>query len=189
MRVHQPGSHLMEQRGARVADWSWSLTRRRMATLWSLAAAYRGRTALSIVSLLLATLTALAPPFLAKYALDDATKGHTGTRLFLIVGAFLAGGTEKLRGGEEYGVPLVDGFDGAEIVVDLSDEPVLGPRERLRLASHVLAAGIPYCEAHRDSVSVRVGEDRKVTVLWCSLQMMRRYLRANLQRAAARVRA
>jgi cyclic 2,3-diphosphoglycerate synthetase len=61
-----------------------------------------------------------------------------------VVGAYLAGGTEKLRGGEDYGVPLVDDFDGADVVVDLSDEPVLGPRERLRLASRVLALGIPY---------------------------------------------
>ena len=64
-----------------------------------------------------------------------------------VVGVFLAGGTEKLHGGEEYGVPLVDDFDGAEIVVDLSDEPVLGPRERFRLASRVLAVGIPYVGA------------------------------------------
>ena len=61
-----------------------------------------------------------------------------------VVGAYLAGGSEKLRGGDEYGVPLVEGFHGAELVVDLSDEPVLGPRERLRLASRVLALGIPY---------------------------------------------
>jgi cyclic 2,3-diphosphoglycerate synthetase len=64
-----------------------------------------------------------------------------------VVGAYLAGGTEKLRGGEDYGVPLVDDFDGADVVVDLSDEPVLGPRERLRLASRVLASGIPYVGA------------------------------------------
>jgi cyclic 2,3-diphosphoglycerate synthase len=64
-----------------------------------------------------------------------------------IAGAYLAGGTEKLRGGEDYGVPLVDGFDGADVVVDLSDEPVLGPRDRLRLASRVLASGIPYVGA------------------------------------------
>ena len=43
------------------------------------------------------------------------------------VGAILVGGTEKLRGDADYGVPLVDGFAGAEVVVDLSDEPVLGP--------------------------------------------------------------
>jgi cyclic 2,3-diphosphoglycerate synthetase len=65
-----------------------------------------------------------------------------------VVGAWLAGGTEKLRGGEEYGVPLLteleEGFRDAEVVVDLSDEPVLGPRERFRLASRVLAAGLRY---------------------------------------------
>jgi cyclic 2,3-diphosphoglycerate synthetase len=65
-----------------------------------------------------------------------------------VVGAWLAGGTEKLRGDAEYGVPLLaaldDGFADAEVVVDLSDEPVLGPRERLLLASRVLAAGLRY---------------------------------------------
>ena len=61
-----------------------------------------------------------------------------------VVGVWFAGGTEKLRGGEGYGVPVVSDFDGAEIVVDLSDEPVLSPSERFRLASRVLAQGIPY---------------------------------------------
>jgi cyclic 2,3-diphosphoglycerate synthetase len=65
-----------------------------------------------------------------------------------VIGAWLAGGTEKLRGDIEYGVPLLesldDGFSDAEVVVDLSDEPVLGPRERLLLASRVLAAGLRY---------------------------------------------
>jgi cyclic 2,3-diphosphoglycerate synthetase len=67
-----------------------------------------------------------------------------------VVGAFLAGGTEKLRGGDDYGVPLVDDLEAGlaelepELVVDLSDEPVLGPVERFRLASRVLAAGLPY---------------------------------------------
>jgi cyclic 2,3-diphosphoglycerate synthase len=65
-----------------------------------------------------------------------------------VVGAWLAGGTEKLRGGEEYGVPLVaeleDGFATAEVVVDLSDEPVLGPAQRFLLASRALAAGLRY---------------------------------------------
>jgi cyclic 2,3-diphosphoglycerate synthetase len=59
-------------------------------------------------------------------------------------GAILVGGTEKLRGEPDYGVPLVEGFGDAEIVVDLSDEPVLGPRERMEWASRALAAGLPY---------------------------------------------
>jgi cyclic 2,3-diphosphoglycerate synthetase len=63
------------------------------------------------------------------------------------VGAILVGGTEKLRGGADYGVPLLDGFGDAEAVVDLSDEPVLGPAERMRWASRALAAGLPYIGA------------------------------------------
>jgi len=63
------------------------------------------------------------------------------------VGAILVGGTEKLRDGADYGVPLVDGLAGAEIVVDLSDEPVLGPAERMQWASQALAEGIPYVGA------------------------------------------
>ena len=69
------------------------------------------------------------------------------------VAAVLAGGKEKLRGGEGYGVPLAAGLDEAvaehspELVVDLSDEPVLGPPERFRLASRVLALGLPYVGA------------------------------------------
>src|SRR3954454_2674230 len=65
-----------------------------------------------------------------------------------VLGAWLAGGTEKLRGDADYGVPLLDaledGFGDAEVVVDMSDEPVLGPRERFLLASRTLAAGLRY---------------------------------------------
>jgi cyclic 2,3-diphosphoglycerate synthetase len=70
-----------------------------------------------------------------------------------VVAAHLLGGTEKLRGAEEYGVPLVDTLEGAldahrpELVVDLSDEPVLGPKERFAVASRVLARGLPYVGA------------------------------------------
>jgi cyclic 2,3-diphosphoglycerate synthase len=69
------------------------------------------------------------------------------------VAAHLVGGTEKLRGGEEYGVPLVDSLAAVarehdvDVVVDLSDEPVLGPPDRLRLASRALALGLPYVGA------------------------------------------
>jgi cyclic 2,3-diphosphoglycerate synthetase len=61
-----------------------------------------------------------------------------------VVGALMLGGTEKLQGGEDYGVPLVDSLDGAEVVVDLSDEPVLSPADRLLWASRALAAGARY---------------------------------------------
>ena len=67
-----------------------------------------------------------------------------------VVAAWRAGGAEKLVGGEDYGVPLAEDLDEAvstwepDVVYDLSDEPVLGPRERLRTASRVLARGVPY---------------------------------------------
>ncbi len=67
-----------------------------------------------------------------------------------IVACVLVGGTEKLRGGEDYGVPLAASLEeavlahDAEVVIDLSDEPVLGPPARLRLVARALALGVPY---------------------------------------------
>ncbi len=67
-----------------------------------------------------------------------------------VIAVWVAGGTEKLVGGEDYGVPVAHGLEAGiaehepELVVDLSDEPVLGPRERFRVASRVLALGLPY---------------------------------------------
>lgn len=72
-----------------------------------------------------------------------------------VAAAFL-GGTEKIREGTDYGVPLVTDRDPAsavkkalgeyevDVVVDLSDEPVVGYRERMRIASLALAAGARY---------------------------------------------
>lgn len=84
-------------------------------------------------------------PPVVKAALDELP--------YEFVGAYVVGGTEKLRGDGDYGVTIATDLDAAiaelrpELVVDLSDEPVLGPRERFRLASRVLAAGLPYAGA------------------------------------------
>lgn len=71
-----------------------------------------------------------------------------------VVGAVMLGGTEKLRDWEaDYGVPLWRELGDAlaaveaDLVVDLSDEPVVGPRRRFRLASHALATGLSYVGA------------------------------------------
>ena len=75
-----------------------------------------------------------------------------------VVGAVLLGGSEKLPAGgvPELGVPVVSGEtpDAAleeglrrfqpDLVVDLSDQPVVDDRMRLRLAARTLAAGAPY---------------------------------------------
>ena len=72
-----------------------------------------------------------------------------------VAAAFL-GGTEKLKEGTDYGVPLVMGpgpvsaveralaEHAVDVVADLSDEPVIGYRERMRIASLALAAGARY---------------------------------------------
>ena len=72
-----------------------------------------------------------------------------------VAAAFL-GGTEKLKEGTDYGLPLVVDTDPVsavgkalsehevDMVVDLSDEPVVGYRERMRIASLVLCAGARY---------------------------------------------
>jgi cyclic 2,3-diphosphoglycerate synthetase len=66
-----------------------------------------------------------------------------------VVGALLVGGTEKLTGEDDYGVALVESLDAvdADLLVVLSDEPVLGPRERMLWASRALALGLPYVGA------------------------------------------
>ena len=74
-----------------------------------------------------------------------------------VVAALLLGGTEKLAGDPDYGVPLetligdaassmleAAARHGADRVLDLSDEPVLSEKRRLWLAANALAAGLAY---------------------------------------------
>src|SRR5256885_15708397 len=75
-------------------------------------------------------------PDVVRDALDELPYEFVAVRF--------VGGSEKLRGAPDYGLPLVDeGTGGAEIAVDLSDEPVLDPRRRLSPPAGVLAAGGP----------------------------------------------
>src|SRR5215208_3201299 len=92
MRVHQPGGHLMRARGANVEDWSWQATVRRISTLARLTAPYKARTALAISFLLLATAISLAPPYLAKLAIDHGIQRHDAQALWWIVALFVAAG-------------------------------------------------------------------------------------------------
>jgi ABC-type multidrug transport system fused ATPase/permease subunit len=130
VRVHQPGGHLTRERGADVEDWSWRATRRRFGTLWRLTRPYRLRTGFSVISLLTATATALAPPYLAKYALDDALHGDAGSRLYLLVGVFVAAGLANW--GMTYVETYMTGWVGERILADLRTE-LFGHLQRLSL--------------------------------------------------------
>ncbi|HZQ88611.1 MAG TPA: ABC transporter ATP-binding protein [Gaiellaceae bacterium] len=120
----------MRERGAEVTDWSWRTTRRRFGTLWRLTRPYRGRTGLSVISLLTATLTALAPPYLAKVALDDAVHAHTGGRLELVVAVFVAAGLANW--GMTYVETYFTGWVGERVLADLRSQ-LFGHLQRLSL--------------------------------------------------------
>src|SRR6266508_2163613 len=130
MRVWQPGGHLSQERGAKVEDWSWRRTRRRLATLARLTAPYKTRTTLSVFSLLAATATALAPPLLSKYAVDDGIRQHDLEKLWWIVGAFLLAGLANW--GMSYAQTYLTGWVGERILADLRSK-LFGHLQRLSL--------------------------------------------------------
>jgi ATP-binding cassette subfamily B protein len=96
VKVHQAGSHLSEERGGEVGDWSWRRTRRRIALLIGLALPYRARTAGALSTLLAYTLVALAPPYLAKLAIDDGISTGDLARLNELVVLFLVAAVAAL---------------------------------------------------------------------------------------------
>ncbi|MFL6029232.1 MAG: ABC transporter ATP-binding protein [Gaiellaceae bacterium] len=142
MRVWQPGSHLMAERGSKVDDWSWRRTRRRLGTLARLTAPYKMRTILSIFSLLAATATALAPPFLAKYAVDDGIRQHDLEKLWWIVGLFLFAGLANW--GMSYLQTYLTGWVGERILADL----------RNKLFGHLQRLSLGYYERNRAGVII-----------------------------------
>jgi ATP-binding cassette subfamily B protein len=117
MRVWQPGSHLTMQRGAEVADWSWRRTARRISTLARLASRYKLRTGLAVASLLAATLTALAPPYLAKLALDDGIRDQDYRAVVIVVIVFLVAGL--LNWVASAAQTYFTGWTGERILADL----------------------------------------------------------------------
>ena len=104
MKIWQAGSHLMDERGVQVQDWSWRQTRRRLAMLGRMALPYRGRTSLALATLLAYTVVALAPPYLAKLAVDQGIDDGDLAALTWIVALFLAAGiaTFALSGLQTY---------------------------------------------------------------------------------------
>src|SRR5712691_6308405 len=130
------------ERTANVADWSWRRTVRRVSTLARLTAPYRGRTALSIVSLLAATGTALAPPYLAKLAIDDGIRTHELRKLGWIVVAFLAAGIANWA--TSYAQTYFTGWTGERILADL----------RAKLFGHLGRLSLGFYERNRAGVII-----------------------------------
>ena len=142
MRVWQPGGHLTQERGAKVDDWSWRRTARRVSTLARLTAPYKGRTALALGSLLAATLTALAPPYLAKLAIDDGIRGGDLQALTLVIGLFVAAGVANLLASAAQ--TYFTGWTGERVLADL----------RNKLFRHLQRLSLGYYERNRAGVII-----------------------------------
>jgi ABC-type multidrug transport system fused ATPase/permease subunit len=142
VRVWQAHTYLTMERGARVDDWSWRQTARRLRTLAALTAPYKARTALSIGSLLAATATALAPPYLAKLAIDDGITKRDLTRLGWIVAAFLAAGIANWA--TSYAQTYFTGWTGERILADL----------RNKLFRHLQRLSLGFYERNRAGVII-----------------------------------
>ncbi|MDQ4082283.1 MAG: ABC transporter ATP-binding protein/permease [Actinomycetota bacterium] len=137
MRVHQPGSHLTQREGAEIDDWSWSRTARRVAFLVQLTRRYRRRTILAVASLLAAVATALAPPYLAKIAIDEGIRARDLTLLGWVVAAFLLAGF--LNWGANVAQTYLTSWVGERVLTDL----------RQRLFSHLQRLSLGFYERNR----------------------------------------
>ncbi len=142
MKVWQPGGHLTEERGGEVQDWSWRRTRRRIGLLARLTLPYKSRTALAIATLLVYTLVALAPPYLAKLAIDEGIATGDLGRLSWIVGLFLASAVAALvlSSANTY----LTGWTGERVLADL----------RNKLFAHLERLSLGFYERNRAGVII-----------------------------------
>jgi ATP-binding cassette subfamily B protein len=142
MKVWQPGGHLNEERGGEVHDWSWRRTRRRIVLLAKLALPYRARTAGALATLLAYTVVALAPPYLAKLAIDQGISENDLGRLTFLVGLFLVAAVAALvfSSANTY----LTGWVGERMLADL----------RNRLFRHLERLSMGFYERNRTGVIV-----------------------------------
>ena len=134
---HAPQTYLAEKRVSSVDDWSWAQTMRRVGLLARLAGPYRRRVVLAAVSLLVATATALAPPFLAGLAIDRGIADGDLEALGWIVAAFLAAAI--LNWGASTAQTYTTGWVGERILADL----------RGRVFAHLQRLSLGFYERNR----------------------------------------
>jgi ATP-binding cassette subfamily B protein len=142
VKVWQFGTHLTDERGAQVEDWSWRQTRRRLRVLVRLARPYPARTALALVTLIAYTAVALLPPYLAKLAVDEGIEAQDLGRLSVIVAAFVAAGVAAfvLSGAQTY----FTGWVGERALADL----------RMQLFRHLQRLSLGFYERNRTGAIV-----------------------------------
>ncbi|MGA9761929.1 MAG: ABC transporter ATP-binding protein [Gaiellaceae bacterium] len=143
MRVWQGGGRTFaDVSEERVQDWSWQRTARRVRVLTRLVSPYRSRAALAIFSLLAATLSGLAPPLLAKYAIDQGIAKGNARILVEIVAIFAAAGL--INWVTSYAQTYFTGWVGERVLADL----------RRTLFKHLQRLPLGFYERNRTGVIV-----------------------------------
>jgi ATP-binding cassette subfamily B protein len=142
MRVHQPGNYVERVSRSQIDDWSWARTMRRVAVLGKLAAPYKRRVAAVVAALLVGTAAALAPPYLAKIAIDEGIEGENLELLTVIVAVFVAVAVIGWLAGVAQ--TYLTGWVGERVLADL----------RLRLFRHLGRLSLGYYERNRTGAVV-----------------------------------
>jgi ABC-type multidrug transport system fused ATPase/permease subunit len=115
---------------------------RNLRGLLALLRPYRGRAALTVVALLLGTAASLAPPLLARSAIDDGIERHDVTKLALVVGAFLL--AALVNWAMTYAQTYLVGWVGQRALADL----------RVRIFTHLQSLPIGFYESRPAGVLI-----------------------------------
>jgi ATP-binding cassette subfamily B protein len=142
VKIHQPGTYAERVSRRQIDDWSWARTMRRVSVLARLARPYRGRVLGATAALLVATLASLAPPYLAKLAIDKGIATGDLTTLGWIVAAFVAAGVVAWAAG--LGQTYLTSWVGERVLADL----------RMKLFAHLGRLSLGYFERNRTGAIV-----------------------------------
>ncbi len=115
---------------------------RNLRGLLALIGPYRTRAIATLFALLLGTATTLAPPLLARAAIDDGIDKHSSSTLLLVVGAFLL--AAMIGWVAEYAQTYLVGWVGQRVLADL----------RIRVFKHLQALPVGFYESTPTGVLV-----------------------------------
>jgi ATP-binding cassette subfamily B protein len=115
---------------------------RNLRGLLALLGPYRGRAALTVLALVLGTAASLAPPLLARAAIDDGIQRHDFGKLALVVVAFMA--AALLVWAMTYAQTYLVGWVGQRVLADL----------RIRIFKHLQTLPIGFYESRPAGVLI-----------------------------------
>jgi ABC-type multidrug transport system fused ATPase/permease subunit len=115
---------------------------RNLRGLFALLRPYRGRATLTVIALIIGTAATLAPPLLARAAIDDGIQRHDFGKLVLVVVAFFV--SALLVWGMTYAQTYLVGWVGQRVLADL----------RIRIFTHLQTLPIGFYESRPAGVLI-----------------------------------